>query len=100
MRLAIFSVSLLVTKYYRMKLYTLEQAHFLVAYYSNVERIDCQFEVVRDKAAMDSDDAHVANVGILCVDRTATPPMINDLDDVVKGLKLTPTKKVLDELEK
>lgn len=78
-----------------MKFYTLDEAQMLIAYYSNVERIECQFELVKEK---DAPKGTPERVGILCVDRTTSPPLVTDIDEVVKGLELTPIKTVLESL--
>jgi len=77
-----------------MKFYPPEHAQYLMAYYSSTEPIDCRFELVRKK-----DDPGGQEVGILCVDTNATPATVTELDEVVQGLGLTPTVKVLKDIE-
>jgi hypothetical protein len=81
-----------------MKYYTLQEAEFLMAFYSNIERIECEFELVRKITANNNSRLLPEKVGILCVDKTTTPPLIAELDDVVKGLEFTPTRQVLEEI--
>lgn len=81
-----------------MKFYTVQEAHYLIAFYSNVERIECQFELVHENKSGNTDDIKEGRVGILCVDRTTSPALVTDIDEVVKGLELTPTSTVLEEL--
>lgn len=82
-----------------MKFYTVQEAQYLIVFYSNVERIECQFELVHEKKSADPDKIKEGRVGILCVDKTSVPPLVTDIDEVVKGLELTPTKTVLEELK-
>lgn len=82
-----------------MKYYTLHEAELLMAFYSNIERIECQFKLVHKGAPEGHKKPLQDKVGILCVDKTTTPPLIAELDDVVKGLELTPTHNVLQELK-
>lgn len=77
-----------------MKFYAPDHAQYLMAYYSSTEPIDCRFELVRKK-----DDPTGQEVGILCVDTTADPATVTELDEVVQGLGLTPVAKVLKDLE-
>lgn len=81
-----------------MKYYTRLEAELLMAFYSDVERIECQFKLVHKNNTVTSKDLLHEKVGILCVDKTTTPPLIAELDDVVKGLELTPTTFILQEL--
>src|SRR5690606_31017519 len=85
------SLSLYNFKPRSMKFYTVQEAQLLMAFYSNVERIECQFELVHENESGNTEDIKEGRVGILCVDKTTTPPLVTDLDEVVKGLELTPT---------
>lgn len=82
-----------------MKYYTLQEAEYLMAFYSNVERIECEFELVRKISAESHTRNQPEKVGILCVDKTTAPPLIAPLEDVVKGLELTPVQVVLQEIK-
>ena len=82
-----------------MKYYTQQEAKLLMAFYSNVERIECQFKLVHKSTPVAQQKPVQEKVGILCVDKTTTPPLIAELDDVVKGLELTPTNNVLQEMK-
>ena len=76
-----------------MKYYKAEEAHYLVAYFSNVERIDCLFELVGEAGKEPGE----GKIGVLCVDRNVLPATVTSLDEVVEGLGLTPIQKVLQD---
>ena len=99
--IGMFKISLYLNKFkpHSMKFYTVQEAQYLIAFYSNVERIECQFELVHENESGNPDDIKEGRVGILCVDKTTEPPLVTDIDEVVKGLELTPTRTVLEELE-
>jgi hypothetical protein len=74
-----------------MKYYNIDDAELLMSFYSHVEPIEGHFELVHT-------DKHPEKVGILCIDKSSDPPLVTEIDDVVKGLELTPITAVLYEV--